>query len=108
MTSMYPKADDAPSERVHDHEHPVAVEQNGLATKKIDAPEAVFLMADKSQPRRAVTGIGSWSEVLFKYAPDNIFIDANAKCFVDLLRYTGTAKSRVALFQFDDGIDEFL
>ncbi len=108
MTSVYAKADDAPSERVHDHEHTVGVEQNGLATKKIDAPEAVFLMADKSQPRRAVTGIGPWPIVLFRYSPDNIFIDVNSKYFVDLLGYPGTAKPCVALFQFDHGIDEFL
>jgi hypothetical protein len=57
---------------VHDHEHPVGVEQNGLATKKINAPEAVFQMADKRQPGKAVTGIGSGSVVPFKHAPDNI------------------------------------
>ena len=108
MTSVYAKADDAPSELVHDHEHRVGVEQNGFTTKKIDAPETVFLMADKSQPGRAVTGIGSWSVVLFKYAPDNIFIDVYSECFVDLLRYPGTAKPRVTPFQFDDGIYEYL
>jgi len=70
----------------------VGVEQNGLATKKINAPEAVFQMADKRQPGRAVPGIGSGSVVLFKHAPDNIFIDVDSECFVDLLRYTGTAK----------------
>ena len=44
---------------IHDQEHPVSLEQNRLATKKINAPETVFLMADKRQPGRAVTGIGS-------------------------------------------------
>jgi len=65
-------------------------------------------MADKSQPRRAVTGTGSSSVVLFKYVPDSIFIDVYAKRFVDRLFYSGTAKPRVSPFQFDDGIDEFL
>ena len=81
MGSLYAKADDAPSERVHDNEHAVGVEQNGLARTKIGAPETVFLIADKSQPRRAVTGTRAWSVVLFKYAPDNIFIDINSKMF---------------------------
>ena len=89
---MHAKANDAPGKLVHDNEHPVGVEQNGLATKKINAPEAVFQMADKRQPGRAVPGIGSGSVVLFKHAPDNIFIDVDSECFVDLLRYTGTAK----------------
>ena len=49
-------------------------------------------MADKRQPGRAVIGIGSGSVVLFQHAPDNIFIDVDSERFVDLLRYTGTAK----------------
>ena len=56
-----------------------------LAPKKINAPETFFLMADESQPGRTVTGTRSWSVVLFKYAPDNIFIDVNSKSFVDFL-----------------------
>jgi hypothetical protein len=56
----------------------VGVEQNGLATKKINAPEAVFQLADKRQPGRAVTGIGSGSVVLFQHTPDNIFIDVDS------------------------------
>jgi len=72
---VHAKANDAPGELVHDYEHPVGVEQNGLATKKINAPEAVFQMTDKRQPGRAVTGIGSRAVVLFEHAPHNIFID---------------------------------
>ena len=65
-------------------------------------------MADKRQPGRAVTGIGSWSVVLSQDAPDYIFIDVDSERFVALLRYPGTAKPRVTHFQFDDGFDEFL
>jgi hypothetical protein len=49
-------------------------------------------MADKRQPGRAVTGIGSWSIVLFKYASDHILIDVDAERFVDLLRDPRAAK----------------
>ena len=73
--ALHAKANDAPRELVHDHEHPVGVEQNGLTTKKIGAPKTVFQMADKRQPGRAVTGIGSRAVVLGEHAPDNIFID---------------------------------
>jgi len=65
-------------------------------------------MADKRQPGRTVTGIRSWSVVLFKYASDNIFIDINSERFVDLLRDPGTAEPCVTPFQFDNGIYEFL
>jgi hypothetical protein len=41
---------DAPRELAHDHEHPVGLEQNGLATKKINAPETVLRVSDESQP----------------------------------------------------------
>jgi hypothetical protein len=59
---MYTKANDAPRELVHDHEHPVGVEQNGFATKKINAPEAVLRVSDEGQPRRSVV-IGLWAVV---------------------------------------------
>ena len=33
IARVYPEADDPPSELVHHHENPVALEQNGFATK---------------------------------------------------------------------------
>jgi len=44
---MYTKANDAPRELVHDHEHPVGIEQNGFATKKINAPETVYRVSEE-------------------------------------------------------------
>ena len=41
-------------------------------------------------------------------APHHIFIDIGSKRFIDLLCDAWTAKTRVALFYFDDGLDEFL
>ena len=72
---MHAKANDTPCELVHDHEHPVGLEQNGLATKQIDAPKTVFQMADKRESGRAVTGVGSRSVVFGEHASDHIFID---------------------------------
>jgi hypothetical protein len=46
--------------------------------------------------------------VLFKYAPDYIFIDVYAERFVDLLCDPTAAKAGIALFQFNDSLDEFL
>ena len=70
----------------------MGLEQNGLAAKEINAPEAVLKVTYKRQPGRTVTGIRPWSVVLFKYASDNIFIDVNSERFVDLLRDPGTAE----------------
>ena len=67
MTGMHTKVDDAARKLIHYHEHPVGLEQNGLATKQIDTPKTVLQMADKRQPGRAVTGVGSRSVVLGEY-----------------------------------------
>jgi hypothetical protein len=47
---VHPEADDPASARVHYDEYPVAVQQNGLTAKEIDAPEAVFRVPKKGQP----------------------------------------------------------
>ena len=44
-------ADEATRALVHDHEHPVAPEHDGLASKEIHAPQAVCRVADERQPR---------------------------------------------------------
>ena len=49
--AMHADADEATCELVHDHEHPVAPEHDRLASKEVDAPEAVSGVADERQPR---------------------------------------------------------
>jgi hypothetical protein len=44
---MHADADEATRELVHDHQHPVAPEHNRLASKEVDAPEAVGRMPDE-------------------------------------------------------------
>ena len=48
--AMYADADEATRELVHDDEHPVAPEHDRLASKEVDAPEAVCGVADERQP----------------------------------------------------------
>ena len=103
---MYTKANDAPRELVHDHEHPVGVEQNGFAPKQINAPETVFGMPDTGKPRRSLV-LRMRVVVLFKHAPDHIFIDVYSERFVDLLCYPAAAKAGIALLEFNDSLDEF-
>ena len=38
--TVHADSDEATGELVHDHEHPVAPEHDGLASKEVDAPEA--------------------------------------------------------------------
>ena len=49
--AMHAETDNATRELVHDHEHPVAPEHDGLASKQIYAPQAVSRVSDERQPR---------------------------------------------------------
>ena len=62
ITGMYAKANDAPCELIHDHEHPVCFEQNRLTSKQIYTPKTIFHMAYESQPGRTTTGI--WGRIV--------------------------------------------
>jgi hypothetical protein len=50
-TVLHADSDEASRELVHDHEHPVAPEHDGLASKEIHAPQAVSRVSDERQPR---------------------------------------------------------
>jgi hypothetical protein len=50
IASMHAKSDDSPRELVHDNQDPVGFEENGLALEQIDAPKAVFHVADEGEP----------------------------------------------------------
>ena len=83
---VFAKANDASCELIHNDQYPVRLQQNRLAPKYVDTPETVFHMADKRQPGRTATGIGSRMVVFREDTPDHIFIDIDPKRFVDLLR----------------------
>src|SRR5260370_22574831 len=51
-TTMHADSDDATGEVVHDDEHPVAPEHDGLASKEIHAAQPVPRMSQEPQPRR--------------------------------------------------------
>src|SRR5229473_7837692 len=43
-TTVHADSDEATSELLHDHEHPVALEHDGLASKEIHAPHSFAVM----------------------------------------------------------------
>src|SRR5678815_3109260 len=57
-SAVHADADEATRELVHDHEYPVAPEDDGLAAKEIDAPEAVCGVSDERQPRGPASARG--------------------------------------------------
>jgi hypothetical protein len=46
-TAVHADSDEATRELVHDHEHPVAPEHDGFASKEVHAPQAVFGVSDE-------------------------------------------------------------
>ena len=52
-TAVHADSDEATRALVQDHEHPVAPEHDGLASKEVHAPQAVCRVADERQPRGA-------------------------------------------------------
>ena len=53
--AVHAESDDAAGELVHHHEHPIALEDDGLTAKQVDTPQAVGGLSDERQPRRAAT-----------------------------------------------------
>jgi len=47
---MDAKADDAPSELIHNDQYPVALQQNGFAPKQVNTPKTVLGVPEEGQP----------------------------------------------------------
>src|SRR5258708_7246370 len=81
-TELYSNSDEAPSELVHDHEHPVAPEHDGLAAKETDAPQAISRVSDERQPRGSSSARGG-TVVLRQHAVHNVLVDLDSECVRD-------------------------
>ena len=51
---------------------------------------------------------GIWLVVHGQDSTNDVLVDLETECLVDLLRDPGTTKARIATLHLDDGIDEFL
>ena len=76
--AVYTEADQAPRALVHDHEHPVTLEHDGLAAKQVDAPETVRRVTDERQPGRPGAARGG-SIVFRQHASDDVLVDVDAE-----------------------------
>src|SRR5438128_6086668 len=75
-TTMHADSDEATGELVHDHEHPVAPEHDGLASKKIHAPQAVSRVSDERQPR-GPGAAGDGAIVFRQHAVYDVLVDVD-------------------------------
>ena len=77
-----------------------------LAPEQIHAPEAVFHVAQKSQPR-GTTGALSRPVMVGENPSNHVFVDGDVERQGDLLRDSRTAPVGITLLHFDDRMNEF-
>jgi hypothetical protein len=78
------KSDDPTRKDIHDDHHPEALQDDGLASKEIDAPQAVPGSGDGREPRRTVA-FTSRMMVLCQNPTYHILVDLQTECVQDLL-----------------------
>src|SRR5216684_7564004 len=77
-TTVHADSDEATGELVHDHEHPVAPEHDGLASKEIHTPQAVSRVSDERQPRGPVAA-GGGTIVFRQHAVYDVLVDVDSE-----------------------------
>ena len=78
MRRFNTESDDPAREDIHDDHHPKALQQNGLASKQIDAPHAVACFSNDRQPRRTFAS-RLWKRVVCKNPAHHVLIDLQAE-----------------------------
>ena len=101
IVSVYPEANDPPSELIHDDDHPMGVQQNGLTAKEIDAPEAVFRVPKERQPG-GPTIAKCWAIMFGEDTPHNVLVDLDTEGLGDDQGDPRAAESGIALLELDD------
>ena len=81
---MDAEANDSARMLIHDHQDPVGSQHGRVAPEQIDAPEAVFYLAQESQPGRT-TGVLWWSVVMGENPANHVFVDLDKERQGDLL-----------------------
>src|SRR6516225_3496344 len=84
----------------------VGPQRGRLAPEQIYTPEAVFHLAQESQPR-GTTGVLSRLVVIGKNPSNHVLVDLDVERQGDLLRDSRTAPVGIAFLHFDDRMNEF-
>ena len=84
ITGMDAKSNDTTCVLVHHHKYPVALQQNGFATKQVYAPETILGVPEEGQPRRPIA-TGRWLVMDSQDTSYDIFINIDVERFIDLL-----------------------
>ena len=104
--SLQAKPNDPTRVVIHDDQDPVSPQQGRFAAKEVHTPETVLQVTEESQPGRTA---GVWLGVVMggQDAPNDVFIDGDAKGPTNLLSDSRAAPGGIALFGGDNRINEF-
>jgi hypothetical protein len=103
---LHPKAEDPAGKLIQDDQDPVTPQQDRFDPEQVQAPEAVFGMAQEREPRRSVvTAFGQ--VVCGQNPPNHIFVEVDVKGLGQVLGELRAAKSGIAPLEFTDGSDQF-
>jgi hypothetical protein len=105
-TSLDAEANDPARVLIHDHRDPVGPQRGRLAPEQIHTPEAVFHVAQESQPGGAIE-ILSRPVVIGENPSNHVFVDWDVERQGDLLCDSRTAPVGITLLHFDDRMNEF-
>ena len=100
------EANDPSRVLIHNDQDPVGPQRGRLAPEQIHTPEAVFHVAQESQPG-GTPGVPSRPVVMGENPSNHVFIDLDVKRQGDLLGDSRTAPAGITLLHVDDRIDEF-
>src|SRR6516162_4470804 len=90
---------------IHDDQDPVGPQRGRLAPEQIDTPEAVFHVAQESQPGGTPGGL-SWPVVMGENPSNYVLVDWEVERQGDLLCDSRTAPVGITLLHFDDRMNE--
>src|SRR5580704_629418 len=103
---MDAEANDPSRVLIHDDPDPVGPQRGRLAPEQIHTPEAVFHVAQKSQPG-GTTGVLSRQVVMGENPSNHVFVDLNVERQGNLSCDSRTAPVGITLLHFDDRVNEY-
>jgi len=102
---MDAEANDPSRVLIHDDQDPVGPQRGRLAPEQIHTPEAVFHVAQESQPGGTTGGL-SRPVVMAENPSNHVFVDLDVERQGDLLGDSRTAPIGITLLHFDDRMNE--
>jgi len=101
------ESDDTTRKDIHHDHHPEALQQDRLAAKQIDAPQAVTGFSDGREPRRTCAPRG-WERVVRQNPTHHIFVDFQPEGVRNRLGDARAAEARIEALDLENGGNQFL